>query len=189
MRIRYFMPLALLLSLMLIACQQGEGTSQSKLAVVDMTRIMRDSEAGKAGVKHLEALQADMQEQLNAIQGRLEKNANDADAQKELQTVYMMSQQRMQVEQQNVVNLLYDTIQRVINTYRTEKGYTVIISTEAAAAFDSKSDVTNEVLELVNKQKLDFKAVTPEAAKASEAAAPKAEAPKEDAKAPKADKK
>ena len=81
MRIRYFMPLALLLSLMLIACQQGEGTSQSKLAVVDMTRIMRDSEAGKAGVKHLEALQADMQEQLNAIQGRLEKNASDADAQ------------------------------------------------------------------------------------------------------------
>ena len=77
MRIRYFMPLALLLSLMLIACQQGEGTSQSKLAVVDMTRIMRDSESGKAGVKHLEALQADMQEQLNTIQGRLEKNANE----------------------------------------------------------------------------------------------------------------
>ncbi len=77
MRIRYFMPLALLLSLMLIACQQGEGSSQAKLAVVDMTRVMRDSEAGKAGVKHLESLQADMQAQLNDIQKRLEPLAND----------------------------------------------------------------------------------------------------------------
>ena len=87
--------------------------------------------------------------------------------------------------------MLYDTIQRVINTYRAEKGYTVIISTEAAAAFDSKSDVTNEVLELVNKQKVEFKPVAPEAGKAPEAApapAPKAETPKDDAKAPKAKK-
>ena len=141
MRIRYFMPLALLLSLMLIACQQGEGSSQAKLAVVDMTRVMRDSEAGKAGVKHLESLQADMQAQLNDIQKRLEQNADDADAQKELQTVYMASQQRMQVEQQNVVNVLYDTMQRIINAYRADKGYALIISSEAAASFDPKADV------------------------------------------------
>ncbi|MFT4301186.1 MAG: OmpH family outer membrane protein [Desulfovibrio sp.] len=177
MRIRYFLPLALMLSLMLIACQQGEGSSQPKLAVVDMTRIMRDSEAGKAGVKHLEALQADMQEQLNAIQGRLEKNANDADAQKELQTVYMMSQQRMQVEQQNVVNVLYDTMQRIINAYRTEKGYALIISSEAAASFDPKADVTTDIIAAMNKQKVDFKAAAPEGA-ADAAAAPAAEAPK-----------
>ena len=100
----------------------------------------------------------------------------------------------MQAEQQNVVNQLYDVIQREINAYRTEKGYAVIISSEAAAAFDSKSDVTNEVLERVNKQKVDFKSVAakapeaapaPEAPKAPEAAAPKTDAPK----APKADKK
>ncbi len=177
MRIRYFLPLALMLSLMLIACQQGEGSSQPKLAVVDMTRIMRDSEAGKAGVKHLEALQADMQEQLNTIQGRLEKNANDADAQKELQTVYMMSQQRMQVEQQNVVNVLYDTMQRIINAYRTEKGYALIISSEAAASFDPKADVTADIIAAMNKQKVDFKPAAPEGA-ADAAAAPEAEAPK-----------
>ena len=194
MRIRYFMPLALLLSLMLIACQQGEGTSQSKLAVVDMTRIMRDSEAGKAGVKHLEALQADMQEQLNAIQGRLEKNGSDADAQKELQTVYMMSQQRMQVEQQNVVNVLYDTMQRIINAYRADKGYALIISSEAAASFDSKADVTNDIIAAMDKQKIDFKSAA-ETEKAPEAEAGKDAAqdqkPVEEAAekpAPKADK-
>ena len=180
MRIRFIMPLALLLSFMLFACQQADNNAQPKMAVVDMARVMRDSELGKAGVKFLESLQGDMQTKLNDIQQRLEANPKDAEAQKELQAVYMSAQQRMQVEQQNVVNLLYDTIQRVINTYRTEKGYSIIISTEAAAAFDSKSDVTNEVLELVNKQKIDFKPVSPEAAAAPEAAAPKADAPKDD---------
>ena len=178
MRIRYFIPLALLLRLMLIDCKQGESTPQSKLAVVDMTRIMRDSEAGKAGVKHLEALQADMQEQLNAIQGRLEKNSSDADAQKELQTVYMMSQQRMQVEQQNVVNVLYDTMQRIVNAYRTEKGYALIISSEAAASFDPKTDVTADIIAAMNKQKVEFKPVAPEGDAAAAPAAPAAEASK-----------
>ena len=37
---------------MLLACQQTETKdAQPKLAVVDMARIMRDSEPGKAGVK------------------------------------------------------------------------------------------------------------------------------------------
>ena len=180
MRIRFIMPLALLLSFMLFACQQADNNAQPKMAVVDMARVMRDSELGKAGVKFLESLQGDMQTKLNDIQQRLEANPKDAEAQKELQAVYMSAQQRMQVEQQNVVNLLYDTIQRVINTYRTDKGYAIIISTEAAAAYDSKSDVTNEVLELVNKQKLEFKPAAPEAAAAPKAEAPKTEAPKDD---------
>lgn len=187
------MPLALLLSLMLLACQQADNTAQPKFAVVDMARVMRDSEPGKAGVKFLEGLQGEMQDKLNGIQQRLEANPKDAEAQKELQALYMSAQQRMQVEQQNVVNLLYDTIQRVVNTYRTEKGYAVIISSEAVASFDSKADVTNDVLEAVNKQKVEFKSVAPEAAKAQPEAAPEAAAPKGDnakpAKAPKADKK
>ena len=37
----------------------------------------------------------------------------------ELQRVYAVSQQRMQAEQQNVVNILFDTIQRTLNDYCT----------------------------------------------------------------------
>ncbi len=171
MRIRLFMPLVFVLSFMLLACQQTETKdAQPKLAVVDMARIMRDSEPGKAGVKFLEGLQAGMQDKLNAIQARLEKDPKDEAAQKELQGVYMTAQQRMQAEQQNVVNLLYDTIQRVLNTYREQQGYDVIISAEVAAAFNPKADVTTAVIAEVNKQKIDFKPLpepaAPEAAQA-----------------------
>ena len=101
---------------MLAGCQQQESqVAQPKLAVVDMGRVMRDSEPGKEGVKFLESRQAGMQEQLDAIQDRLEKNPKDEAAMQELQRVYAVSQQRMQAEQQNVVNLLFDSVQRVVN--------------------------------------------------------------------------
>ena len=87
----------------------------------------------------------------------------------------MMSQQRMQVEQQNVVNVLYDTMQRIVNAYRTEKGYALIISSEAAASFDPKTDVTADIIAAMNKQKVEFKPVAPEG---DAAAAPAAEASK-----------
>ena len=183
MRIRFIMPLALLLSFMLFACQQADNNAQPKMAVVDMARVMRDSELGKSGVKFLESLQGDMQTKLNDIQQRLEANPKDAEAQKELQAVYMSAQQRMQVEQQNVVNVLYDTMQRIVNAYRTEKGYALIISSEAAASFDPKTDVTADIIAAMNKQKVDFKPAAAEGAadavKAPEAEAPKAAAPAE----------
>ena len=90
----------------------------------------------------------------------------------------MMSQQRMQVEQQNVVNVLYDTMQRIVNAYRTEKGYALIISSEAAASFDPKTDVTADIIAAMNKQKVEFKPVAPEGDAAAAPAAPAAEASK-----------
>lgn len=173
---------------MLPACQQTETKdAQPKLAVVDMARVMRDSEPGKAGVKFLESLQSGMQDKLNAIQARLEKNPKDEAAQKELQGVYMTSQQRMQAEQQNVVNLLYDAIQRVINTYREQQGYEVILSAEVAASFAPGADVTSAVIAEVNKQKIDFKPLpepaAPEAAPAPAAQPQDKEQPKEQPKA------
>lgn len=172
MRTRVLFLPVVLLSCLLVACQQSDTAVQPKFAVVDLARVMRDSEPGKAGVKFLEGLQADMQNRLNDIQKKLEANPKDEAAQKEMQSVYMSAQQRMQAEQQNVVNVLYDTIQRVMNAYRAEKGYAVILGSEAAVSFDSKVDVTNDVLEAVNRQKVEFKPMTPEADKKAEAAAP-----------------
>lgn len=168
------MPLVLLLSLMLLACQQVDNATQSKVGVVDMGRLMRDSEPGKAGLKFLETLQGDVQTKLNAVQQRLEANPKDVEAQKELQSLYMSAQQRLQAEQQNVVNLLNDTIQRVLNAYRTEKGYVAIVATDVVPSFDSKIDVTNDVLAVVNTQKVEFKSVAPEGEKVKPAAAPAA---------------
>lgn len=188
MRISFLALPVLMLALMLPACNQAaDKPVKPKAAVVDMMRIVRDSEPGKAGMKYLETMQTEMQNKLNEVQTRLEKDPKDEAAMRDLQGIYAVSQQRMQAEQQNVSTQFNDLVLRVINAYREQQGFEMILSLEAALAFDSKIDVTSAVIAEVNKQKIDFKPVAqPEAAPAAvaPAAAPKADAPKADDKAP-----
>ena len=157
MQMRLTLPLLLLLGFFIVACEAQEQSSKTSIAVVDMARVMRDSTPGKEGVKFLESRQTALQGQLDAIQDKLEKNPEDEKAMQELQRVYAVSQQRMQAEQQNVVNILFDTIQRTLNDYCTREGYDVILGSEAAAAFNQKIDITDAVIAEVDKQKVEFK--------------------------------
>ncbi|MDO5483775.1 MAG: OmpH family outer membrane protein [Desulfovibrionaceae bacterium] len=184
MKLRYLVPLALICCFLLPACQQTDSKdARPALAVVDMGRVMRDSEPGREGVKFLEGIQAEMQQKLDEVQGKLEKDPKNKEAQQELQQLYMASQQRIQMEQQNVANKLYDMMQRVLNAYREQQGYTVILAADVAASYSASVDVTNAVIAEVNKQKMTF-APMPEAGTPAPADAPAEEQPAAEEKAP-----
>lgn len=188
MRIRILAISLLLLSLLCAACQQGDNKAASgpSIAVVDVVRVMRDSEPGKAGIKFLEGIQADIQKQLDDIQGKLEKDRENQELQQQLQTLYMGAQQRMSAEQQNVLSQLQNVVQRTMDEFRKAKGYDVILSAETVASFDGKLDVTNGVIEAMNAKKVNFVSVVDKSAPAGEAPAaetPAAEAPAEAAPA------
>lgn len=177
MRIRFMAVPLLLLSLLCAACQQGEET---RIAVVDIVRVMRDSEVGKAGFKYLEDIRADIQKQLDDIQNKLEKDPENEQLQKQLQTVYMTAQQQMGEEQENMISQLQNVTKRVMDEFRKAKGYDVLLSAETLSSYDEKLDVTNDLLVEMNKQKVNFKpldAPADEAPKADEAADGKDAAP------------
>lgn len=181
MRIRFMAVPLLLLSLLCAACQQGEEkASGPSIAVVDIVRVMRDSEAGKAGIKYLEDMQAGIQKQLDDIQNKLEKDPENEQLQKQLQTVYMSAQQQMGEEQQNVLSQLQNVTKRVMDEFRKAKGYDVLFSAETLSSYDEKLDVTNDLLVEMNKQKVNFEPLnTPadEEPKSDEAADGKDAAP------------
>ena len=174
MQVRFFLPLCAIACLLLPACEQSRNSGgDTAVAVIDLTRAMRDSEAGKAGVKFLEERQDGMEQKIKALQEKLQKDPKDEAAQKEFQTAYMQVSQQIQAEQQNVVNLLLDTIQRVTNSYREQKGYRIILNSDMAASFDAGIDVTDDIIAEVNRQKVDFKPLpdpTPPQAVAPDAA-------------------
>lgn len=173
MRRIMFIPVLVIMT-MLTGCLQGESSAPT-VGVVDTARIFRDSDAGKAGVKFLEGMQTTMQAELTAIQEVLQKNPEDQAAQQKLQETYMSFQQRMGAEQQNVVTLLNDATQRVLDAYRAQKKLSVILAQESTLSVDKSVDVTAEVIAELNKQKVEFKAITPEAP-AAPAVAPAAPA-------------
>ena len=180
MKLRHVLPLVLVCVFLISACEQQGST----FAVADLQRVMRDCDAGKQGVERLNAIAKEAEDKLKPLQEELEKKPEDADLQAKLQQVYAPLQQRMQLEQQNVINQLQDGILRVVNKYREQKGYVAILPSEVAFSFDPKLDVTNDLIAAANSEKIELKPLPEPKEPVAAPAAPAAEAGKD---APKAD--
>ena len=121
------MPIRLLILSLLVLCLAVSGCQQTqepavKVGVVDMNRLLRDSEPGKEASRFLEGMQKEIQQQIDDVQARLGKDPENENLQRELQAIYMGGQQRINAEQQNVVSQLLDLTQRLVNNYRKANG-------------------------------------------------------------------
>ncbi len=86
------------------------------------------------------------EESFNADQNRLAKMQNDAQS-------YLAKLQRdAQNEMMQYQIQLNDSVQNFIKAYAKEKGYDVILYKASAVYIDSKYDVTNDVIEGLNKR-------------------------------------
>ena len=155
MRIRFLVLSLLVLCLAVSGCQQTQEPAV-KVGVVDMNRLLRDSEPGKEASRFLEGMQKEIQQQIDDVQARLGKDPENEALQRELQAIYMGGQQRINAEQQNVVSQLLDLTQRLVNNYRKANGLSVVLGTDVAVAYDPALDVTNALLDEMNKQKVNF---------------------------------
>lgn len=163
MRTRFMLPCLLAAALLLGACDEKPARQAAPaVAVVDVTRALRDSDAGKAGMKFLEDIQKDMQEEISRLQETLKAKPDDEKTQQQMQAVFMAAQQRMQMEQQNVISRLNDMFQRVLEAQRASSGHTVIVPAESVAlAYAREADITDAVIAAMNKEKMDFAPVAP----------------------------
>ncbi len=165
-----------LMAFLLPACQEQQ-TAMPKIGVVDGEKLMRDSIPGQEAMKFIEAQQNGMQEKLAALQEKMEKNPADEAVQQEFQKVYSTSIQKLQAEAQNAANQVQDVIKASLNAYREQKGYDMLIYSEIMASYGQTADVTAGVMEVINKQKVEFKPIQLPQAEAAQPA-PASDAPK-----------
>ncbi len=185
------LPLMVLVLSLLVACEPSAQESAKSstaastvaassasqvFAVVDTARIFRESEPGKSGVEFLKGIQGDMQIELATLQAKMQADPENVELQQEAQAVFGQLQQRMSAEEQNVVNLLNELVQRTLDEYRTAKNIALIVGAEMALSYDKSVDVTSDVIAAMNKHTLEFKAVMPAPAEAAPAEAAPAEA-------------
>lgn len=154
----------LALCLMLGACQQDQKSAQNDLVVVDLGRVIAESEPGKAAQAYIGDLQKGYNDQLVAAQEKLKKDSKDEKALQELQMLYGNMQQRFQQEEGAVTNALLERLLSTVQEVRQQKGYKLIVRSEAVVAQDKSLDVTSEVMDAFNKVTIDFKAAATEAA-------------------------
>ena len=180
---RFILSLLLALSLCLGACEEGSSKGGPTVGIVDLSRLVRDSEPGKAANAFLEKTQKSFNDRILALQNKLQANADDEKVRAEFQSLYLGLQQRMQAEEQNVNNVLLDHILRTVKEYREKKRLGAIVRSEAVLDYDKALDITDMILDELNKKNIEFKAVTSDQPKAEDA---KEGAGKDEAKAPEA---
>ena len=157
------LPLCLMLCCFLQACEQGSAQKQQKIGIVNINRLLVDSDCGRAAAKHIEGVQDSLREQLTSLQKEVdgatkltekEKKAREDTLQREAQMAYA----RMQAEQQNVNNILNDVLHRTVESYRKKKGYDMILYSDVVLSFAESVDVTSEIALEMNKEKVTFTA-------------------------------
>lgn len=145
----------------LFACEtNGSASLKQKIGVVNVNRILIDSEPGRAATKYMEGLQDSLRAQATELQKKMqevsEKDTENEAKQKEVQMEFIRLQSKMQAEQQNVNNILNDVLHRVIEKFRVDQGYSLIVFSDVALSFDEKTDVTAGVIQAMNTEKVIF---------------------------------
>lgn len=163
------------LSLFLTACKDKP---KQVVGVIDTSRIYTESKAGIAAGEYLEELHATMQNELLALQEELQNNPSD-ESMMLFQQKYAEFQQRIGLEQEQVIETLQVALQEAMDTYRAKSGLEVLIEAEMVMSMNKNADVTSKIIATLDKIDVVFTPVVmpePELALEAEAAALPSEA-------------
>ena len=175
---------ALLLLAVVASVLVGCNDTSNKIAVVDGAKVFRESKPGQEAMAYLRDKSTELQAELKAAQDKVQakQTQENAAAFQEAVTKY---QTTMGAEQQRVVGLLQDQFNKILEKYRKDNKVDVILAKDVVLSYEETSDITNKIIEEINKASIDLKAQpAPAADAAAPAEAPKADAPKADAAAP-----
>lgn len=147
-----FLLLAALVSV-LAAC----GNNNSKIAVVDGAKVFRESKPGQEAMAYLRTKSTELQAEAKAAQEKVQarQTQENAAAFQEAVTKY---QTTMGAEQQRVVGLLQEQFNKVLEKYRKDNKVDVILAKDVVLSFDEAADITNKIIEEVNKSSIDLNA-------------------------------
>ena len=141
---------ALALPLMLSACNE-KGQS---VAVVNAAQVYTECESGKQAREYLEKITSEMQNDLLELQAAAE-NAPAAQRQsaiEKLQTTSLEYQQRVRMEEQQILNKISEDYQNVVDEYRKANNIDVILRAEVIVSASEKADITQAIIAAMNKK-------------------------------------
>ena len=145
-----------------------------KVAVIDVNKVLNDSEAGKDAKKKMEARYEDLKKRIDVKNGEAKKLKDDLDKQKillgkeklkereealkgkidELRQITQEAEKEMQGRQGDMTREILKTIETRLDKYVADEKYDLVLEKSAGVIHSNPSmDITGKVLELVNKEK------------------------------------
>ena len=145
---------------------------QIKIAVIDINKVLNQSEAGKAAKKKMEARYDELKKEIDAKQEEAKKLKDDIDRQKvmlgkdklkekedalaakvaDLRRLTQESEKEMQERQGELTRDVLKQIEAHVETVVKADNYDLVFERSAGVVYVVESmDITNKVLDLVNK--------------------------------------
>lgn len=166
---------ALLGLALLVGCNQP--TAGVAIGVVDEAAAFKDNKAAAKAMKYLQELGAPLQKKAEVAYKAMQANQTE-----ETVAAYKKAMGELQMvmngEQQRVVALIDAKFSQVLETYRKDKGLTLILSKQSVVASSDTVDVTADIVAAMDAVEMDLTAP---------AKAPEAPAKQEDKKEDKAE--
>lgn len=155
---------------MLLVAPVFAQTAITTVGVIDVQRVVQDSDVGKKALAEVKAVKDQKQKEIDsrqdsiqAMQEKLEKQKDilSPDAQEKLSndikkavTDLRRYQEDSEADIQNRLNNALQNMEKqvlpIIQKMGTDKGYSVIISKDALIYYNQKNDITDEVIRLFN---------------------------------------
>ncbi len=160
----------ILLTILLSAATAFAQTQAPMIGVIDVQKVVRDSEVGKKALAEVKAVTDKKQQEINqrqssiqAMQDKLDKQKDilSAEAQEKLKsdinkgmTELRRFREDSEQEIQNKLGIalkgLEEKVVPIIQKMGSERGYSIIVTRDALIYSSPKNDVTDEVIRLFN---------------------------------------
>lgn len=131
----------------------ADGASAGEVAFVDVAQVISQSAPGKEGQKIVDDLRAELNTRFETFSKTEHDQQKVRERQIELNNTYAQEHMR-------VTALLAERLRSVTEKWlaANKKGYTSVVPKASALAVNAGDDVSKELLELMNKEKIDFAA-------------------------------
>ncbi len=133
----------------------------AKIGVINTTSVFKDSDGGKAGAAHLDALGKQLQTELVGLQAEAE-SSKSKEASDKLQMRLPEMQKRFEAEQQMVINTLNAAYQKALDSCREEEKIDIIVNEDAVLSFNPRIDLTKKIIAKMNLTPVVYTPLTPE---------------------------
>ena len=165
---------ALFALLTLAACQENPAATAKPvaeaeatkpvvtLAVVNQERIYRESDAAVEAVAYLDAISEAMRQKIADAQTDIQSQKDEEAARTAYEKILGELQQEFTAEQQNVTVKVNDLFELALDACRKEAGALVVLSSDLVLAHDASVDLTDVVLEKMNKTKIEYTKLQPD---------------------------
>lgn len=130
------------------------------IGVVDTARILTESLPGKAGEAHLQQVQAVLQKGFDDLQKMYKGKEKTTQAKSAIRDGYVALERQMATERQAVLQALGLVMDKAAKDWRAKnKSTLMVISKQMLLDADMAIDVTEGVMQEMNKQKAVFPAL------------------------------